>query len=295
MSTELSQEVATKLTEAKITAEPYKRSPVAGSGFILNRPRNNDLIKVWKTEMADIEVHPDESKRQAVINVSEGDRELKRKSKTTVWIGSSDRTAASLHNSMKSQGISHNPFFGMGRRNSKVAIDKDELFKLYKNRKADSRYLAVPFEHTFKARKQEFSMLTGIDETAHFICMLPKKVDSVEEAHELLRPSRVAKGTIRQGEFFFKPASKTVVKSIEKAIAGGRMPRMTKLEAGSTHYTPCGIKMGQGKRKLYALGCIADSRTGRHDNIILTEWHEVIRNTEVAAPRSMQRRAAYWD
>jgi hypothetical protein len=49
-----------------------------------------------------------------------------------------------------------------------------------------------------------------MDEGSYFISLLPKRVKTVQEAFEVLKPARIRKGNItdykRQGEWFFIPA-----------------------------------------------------------------------------------------
>lgn len=65
----------------------------------------------------------------------------------------------------------------------------------------------------------KLTFLVGKDEHAHFVCVLPKRVTTVPDAHAALKPKNVPEGSPRQGEWFFVPATDTQAKKIEKMIA----------------------------------------------------------------------------
>jgi hypothetical protein len=119
--------------------------------------------------------------------------------------------------------------------------------------------------------------LIGMDETANFVCRLPVSVASVDQAHEILRPTGVMPHTTRQGEWFFVP--------VEKPCPCGKMPgehtrgidphmRL----GGTTHKVETGlIHMGV----TFAKGKVLDDRKGRHAPVDLGDtWHQVFPNTE---------------
>jgi hypothetical protein len=301
MSIELSSKVAKELRSTGMKASGYKRSPVAGAGFIVNSPRNT--IRVWKAERAGLEIRRSKRHNQAVLNVSEDKRTLERNSSHTIWLPQK-ASPGKLRREAASRIVGYNPLFGAGRRTSSITSTSEELAAAIKQGAdeakrngwgANDRVRAtVKVKHKLTAPKQDFSLLVGIDEVAHFICMLPEKANTVKDAHEMLRPGRLPTSTVRQGEFFFKPATNADLRKINAAINKGLMPRNLQLERSSTHSTPCGLRVDG---KLYANACIIDSRTSRHAPLPLKGWHEVVRNREVTIPASnpMSGRTQYWD
>lgn len=314
MSIKLSEEVASKLSGAGMTGKNYRRNPVSGSGFIINSTTKGDHVRVWRTKDADIDIKTDKDHTQAVLAVDEKARILERKQEQSIYIGRHELREGNekeILKKIKERARRHNPLFGVGgRRSTTVTTPKADMDKLIAKAIKDQTFgKKVKMTHKLKSPAQAMSILTGIDETAHFICMLPKRAESVEHAHDILRPSRVAKGTKRQGEFFFRPASKTISNKIEKALPGKMenkrnswmvrrnvsaitLPSARFLERSSSHFAICALTYDE---KLYVTGQVMDLRSTRHDPLVLEGWHEVVRNTEIPAPRSFSGRQAYWD
>lgn len=135
--------------------------------------------------------------------------------------------------------------------------------------------------------------LVGMDETANFVCRLPQQVDSVEEAHEVLRPKGLLPHAKRQGEWFFTPVKE--YDKDEKCECGkplaeheGRlsMDNLRSRSGDTTHRVRQFTHMGV----TYAKGLVEDERNGRHAPVDLgNEWHRVDRNTE----RDIQQKPAH--
>lgn len=151
----------------------------------------------------------------------------------------------------------------------------------------------IMWTHAVTAQVPTFDnyFLIGYDEVKCFISQLPRPVTSVQDAHAALRPEGLVKGAVRQGEWFFNPCSKA-----EKQIINESRNRRTKtpLERNSTHSAEETVEING---VMYARGEIHDSRSLRHQKMILDDWHRVIRNLEVNVQENRQENArpARWD
>jgi hypothetical protein len=127
--------------------------------------------------------------------------------------------------------------------------------------------------------------LVGMDETSNFVCRLPVLVESVDRAHEILRPMGVMPHTIRQGEWFFVPAVKCAC-GAELGVGNHKGGQRTRL-GGTTHVAALAVNHMD---RMYAMGRIEDDRSGRHAPVDLGEkWHEAFHNTEKQLDREPQR------
>jgi len=124
-------------------------------------------------------------------------------------------------------------------------------------------------------------LLVGCDERQLFMCELPRPVSTVKQAHEVLRPAAVPKGTLRQGEWFFVAASDYETKQIEGALAGTitvvrRKTGINRLipRAGKPHIADELVALDG---LVFARGAV---RHPDHATITLRQWHRVFRNTE---------------
>lgn len=130
-------------------------------------------------------------------------------------------------------------------------------------------------------------LLVGRDERQLFMCELPKPCVTVKQAHEALRPATVPKKTIRQGEWFFVPATDHELGNIELALRGNHtvvrrneainrfIPR-----AGKPHMVEEILPFGA----IFARGAV---RHPDHKTIQLRSWHRVVKNLEVVQSRSI--------
>lgn len=274
-----SEKLAKKLATFRIDARPYYRAPLTPELFAINI--DNRQIRPWAGK-AQIEVVGDRKVRQAVLTVVESDRsvtrifDVNRPNETTV------------------------------RQTFPVVVPEGRLANWRiipgtRHNNWGSNWAKV--EATMVAPPTSTSLLVGFDEIRQFIAQLPRHVNSVEAAHDALRPNSVAKGTLRQGEWFFVPVNKKERAEIEALLASGRHPFKTPLEVGSTHSAPClfsplavnsGPRGGLGVR--YATGKVTDTRKGRHAPLLLDDWYRVVRNAEVEAPvSSLRRTPRMWD
>lgn len=126
--------------------------------------------------------------------------------------------------------------------------------------------------------------LVGMDETANFVCRLPEAVETVDEAHKVLRPQGLLPHAKRQGEWFFTP-----VKEYDKEV---RCPCGSSLDEHEHLLSEENLRSRVGttthrvsqfthRGVTYAKGVVTDERKGRHVPVDLgDEWHRVDRNME---------------
>jgi len=132
------------------------------------------------------------------------------------------------------------------------------------------------FSVTARVSTSDVHLLIGYDESHLFVSMLPGVVSSVPEAHDILTPEelRGRADLLRQGEFFFVPASEDDIRSIKTSTACGETYVQTTIFE-SDHAATC---FCQGGENHYAVGAIMNER---HDMLFLHSWHRVVRNCEI--------------
>jgi hypothetical protein len=130
-------------------------------------------------------------------------------------------------------------------------------------------------------------MLVGCDERQLFMCELPKACTSVKQAHEALRPKAVPKETIRQGEWFFVPATDRELDNIKLGLRGNHVVVRRNeainryiARAGKPHVVDEILPFGG----VFARGGV---RHPDHKTIQLRGWHRVVKNLEVVQARSI--------
>jgi hypothetical protein len=148
-----------------------------------------------------------------------------------------------------------------------------------------------------KTKDTEQHFLAGLDETKYFICALPTKPKSVVDAHNILKPEGISNKAVRQGEWFFDPATKKELKSINNKIARTGSDFRHNVHAGnnerlfsSSHFSRDLIKI---EDETFVCGIIHDSHLNglAHKPLILNGWHRLVRNNEVQITQNM----TYWD
>lgn len=315
MSRLKSQEVADVVETSGATASGYARSPVSGANFIANIHRQE--LKFWVGKDAEAEVLPDKSHTQAVLNVVEPEREMTNHRLGTIYLDPTSKTAKDwdmdklLKTATKDARRSNSIVSPVAGAKGSVEmltdasqLEKNVLEAFGVKKKSDvlsevyGRHVSFEVLDKMAVPESSMSLLVGIDEIAHFICALPKSANSVDDAHELLRPRNVKKGTPRQGEFFFKPVTDRILARLEKAFLEGRGLKWNEpLEMrGWVPSTHRGDLVLRSNGKSYVKGAIRDGREGRHEPLMLDTWHEVVRNREIEMPQQQtQSRTQYWD
>ena len=326
MSKIVSNEVCKKLRKCGAKFDPYVKSPVAGSDFIVSI-QNGKLIMVHATDVAKLHINVSKKHKQVLVVAKENARTLRINSTHTInnpsyfiknW---KDKPTRGIHNhsinrsqltipGAKTKVITNIP----GKE--VIAMCRSSIKEIKKKGNPSHRYVKelypkIPITYQVDAPQRTNTVLMGIDETAHFVCMPPKGVKTIEEAHEALRPAKIPKGSQRQGEFFFIPATEGQVEAIGRQFktaprtsipsryrgitylrkrSGGI--EFTPLETGSSHYATCVVRI---KKRTFACGAVMDTRQNRHKCVVLDGWNEVIRNKELSVPKSMEVVSRYWD
>ncbi len=151
--------------------------------------------------------------------------------------------------------------------------------------------------------------LVGMDESHLFIAQLTRPATSVKQAHEGLRPRGVPAGKaakrlkiVRQGEWFFQPASKEERLAIEPLVKTGAVARNVGIGRGRgrmrgrAHVVSESVLLvvSEERTPIVRRGRTVGIQTARetiefvrgrvrhpdHQTIELYEWHKVFLNTE---------------
>lgn len=307
MSKANSEKLADRLNKADLKCLPYAKSPVPGAQFILNLNASNQL-RVWSTDIPEVIIRTDKRKKQAVITAIEPKRTLHRSS--SGYFNMPRRMDKSSHLSeieieelkvcLQKQDPFNLPGVNYKVTNRTISDESKKKVNEFLNRNLfdPKRDYAkncgdyFNYEATAIVSKSVVNFLVGFDENSKFICALKKQPKSVVDAHEMLRPKDVPKGSIRQGEFFFVPATKKEVKKIVKSRVFESRP----LELNSSHIASTTVMTGKNSHKVkYAIGVVNDERGAkRHKPLILSSWHRVVRNNEIRVS-PLPSANTYWD
>lgn len=290
-----------QLQEAGIKVRPYKRPPVDKGIFAISitEDTTNRGTILLNQGRAKIKVATDKSREQAVLTVDEPRRIIKRHIKIN----------AGRHFNAPSLSACRHAFVHafpvIMPRGTKWDISNFKFTKFKNAAEQLGGTIYAPYweaeadvtARVGKATAMHF--LVGMDETHNFISPLPRRANSVKEAHEMLRPKEIKAKTLRQGEWFFKPCGEITKKRIEKAISEDpRILGNRVLELHSAHSARSAVQLN---KKTYARGYIIDRRPGRHKPLFLPDWHEVVRNKEANDRFSAHqkevalRRRSSWD
>lgn len=130
-------------------------------------------------------------------------------------------------------------------------------------------------------REPRRHLLVGRDERQLFMCELPKPCTTVKEAHDALRPRHLRTKTLRQGEWFFVPASAWDCANVERALRGH--VTVVRRNMAINHFIPRAGKPHvvdelAPLNALYARGAL---RHPDHKTIWLSDWHRIVKNLEV--------------
>lgn len=276
---ERAEELAKELRSAGMKGIPYKRAPIATEIASLSIEGGGTGVRVWPG-MAEVTVISDRKRKQAVLRLKEGAREITRTYPVRgKWYDGKEVP----DKEMRADARSTFPVFV-----PKMTFKEVKLGEFIKKNSYD-RNVTV----TVIAPATSQTFLIGIDESSHFISPLKHHVSSVEAAHELLRPSGVPKDALRQGEWFFVPVTPRELAAINKRLENARYDgwnpnasgyAVQPLEEGSSHQAPV-CRIGT---KRYACGAVTDMRLRRHSPLVLNGWHRIVRNTELTNPVQQQ-------
>jgi len=312
---EQGEALARDLSTAGMNAATYAKPPVAKDLMVMGTGNAAEVVRLWPG-LAELEASVDSSHRQAVLNSHEEARKVVEYHATrSPWTNNVAprlvvpgakisrkvvlRESDWLPKALKSEG--YEDFRG----NRVKRMSPERVAKLFDIRVPGGTILAENANNTIVRITQtttdtDTSFLVGMDETAHFICQLPTQVSTVDEAHDVLKPSEVKRTKQdwkRQGEWFFVPVinqrlltqlNARIADAVFRPLEGGQQSGAG-WWGGSSHQ---GLVLNyQGKQ--YALGTIMDRRKGHHAPLVLANWHRVIRNREVALPEIERPRR--WD
>ncbi len=281
------------LSQFDIRTAAYKKPPVHRDVFALTiLPRHKEGVVTINQGLAKTEIFGDKSKRQAAVTVQEKGRIVTR----TVNGRFSNRTEEPTTDLIFSDAKGRFPvIMPTGSRWTIKDIKKRSNINGY-NGNRDWNYSAKVTARVAKTTTNHY--LIGMDETHHFVAPLPSKAESVKEAHELLRPKRIAKTSLRQGEWFFTPCTEKTCELLETKVHLLR----TRVLGKTTHSALSCIPLKKdGKTTIYARGYIVDEREGHHRALHLDSWHKVVRNKEATIKvspeqrKTMARRRQTWD
>ena len=283
------EEVKKAFKNAKIPVDFYSKGPMGKDNFAINI--YNRKVKLFLGN-SKLEIIHDKKHRQLIINVDEDSRLVsanRRYSKDALNLTLNSKKATIIKRLKEIDGKVYRKRFGnhIPGSSKPISIKISDVKNEYSNFTVSS---------TFKVRGSKFSFLVGYDEktsTSPFISRLKKRVKSVVEAHKQLRPTGLKKNSLRQGEWFFEPVNKKrnselYAKLTERSHYTGRRDSFI----GSTHRA--GIVMKHtGER--YVIGKITDTRRGRHEPLVLENWHRLVRNNEADADDRKGARSNMWD
>ena len=284
------EEVISTLEKAGLNISPYRRGPSGSHAFSIAKNQSGDGLKVWVPKDADIDVYPDKRKRQAVVSVFEGARQIKNSVRDYIskkqfwdlvggnkcwaqWEDLSDEAKEFFEDKMR--GVPTNTHVP----NSRFVPNEVELIDdgLY----GSTKFIVRGVSH---ARRSRHNFLIGGDEDKHFVSVLRKRVYSVDEAHAELRPKGISKNAVRQGEWFFDPVTKKKERELKK-LAKTKLFKYGALEGeGSWPYynrsSHRAMRLRDGK-DTYVYGPVVDVRKGYHAPLLLDGFYRVVRNREV--------------
>jgi hypothetical protein len=278
-----------RLRQAGIRAAEYKRGPFGRDVFALSiQPRHSEGTVTVNQGTAGITVRGDKARRQAVVSVIEKDRVVVRNTaahfsdRLTASVELGDRPSiGEIHRSLRENFTAIMPVgtsWSYGRcsysSTEQVSYGQQTTYALHVKCKVTARVNNQTTNH----------FLIGMDETRNFIAALPDKPRSVKHAHKMLRPARLRKDSLRQGEWFFEPIRNAKLKTQLSRFAIILKP--TRLE-NTTHHAKTAIKYNG---VLYAIGFITDDRRGHHAPTLLKDWHKVVRNKEATIKVSPAQR-----
>ena len=296
-------ELIPALHEVGIKAKEYSNPKSIGNDaeFFISTSAGGRGILLKKGIDIGLKIATNDKHRQAVLNVTEKPRTVVRTYNFTCAAFNNVKsgiTKASYAAGVAATARNSNPLVIPG---ATLTYTKPVLAAKQPKDKTLARYEVTVSAEVKETRTNTFLM--GMDETSHFISILPKQVQSVEEAHDLLKPAELkdAKDVKRQGEFFFTPVEQSEVEDYIKDNKNHVIRKGVTLEDRSNHHAGEAVvnlgKWGTVTKVIYVRGLIYDKRGYRHAPIHLDEvWHKVTRNKEVDLKlQPSQRRRVRFD
>lgn len=326
------QNMIEELKKVGIRAAAYKRPPIGRGVFAMTiLPTHREGVVTVNQGKAVVQVHGNKKLRQAAVSVCEPPRIVTRK--VTVSRRYKDRpTLRMATNTLKTNFPVIMPSRVHWSVTNLTFTMKDltpREVEINNQRKMQPLYGGIPGGITAitpiwiitgivtaRVGKETVNhFLIGIDETRNFIAPLPRKATSVMMARRMLKPAKeMRRKAVRQGEWFFIPATREMASKLEK-IATEQSSKVKSMQLGKTTHTAKsaivikgpkprkrkGKKQGNRPLTIYARGYITDARRGHHRSLFLPKWSQVVRNKEAEIKVSPQqqktarRRRATWD
>lgn len=281
-----------QLVDAGIDARAYRRGPAGVRSFVASIDPHPRAGRLWIWEgRSKIDAATNKRHRQAVLNVAEEGRELIQTVSTHAYLrGPTGRPYGFLSDESILKAAVH-------QMELRWSLPKGTHFEGRLKFKPKSLSTGSMAQVTVRAvaPASNTALLVGMDETHHFVAQLPQfGVPSVARAHFLLKPNAArVPGTKRQGEWFFVPVEDEML--LTTLMSRLKQVEYEPLERKSSHHAT----VLHHRARKYAIGLVMDNRTGRHAPLMLTGFHEVVRNREIAvAPtpaRAAEPQRRYWD
>lgn len=306
------QKLRDDLKNAGIKSSVYSKNPSPGSGFSISDSGGKEIKLFYKEDWSKINsVHVSKKHKQAVINVTDGKRDIKNKVNVTITLvdgafsymlknkyfykkdpsQSKDLFLGRIKSQLRNQhlfSVSNFNYSKLKILNEKSLLEKiyESYLKFTKEKKFVFSHSDLPQYRTFvvdfeyKDSGSHNSILCGIDESAYFVCLLPRHCKSVEEAHAALRPKNISKNAIRQGEWFLDPVSDDMNKKISNSVNNIRKED----RFNGSHVAKVSIRFGSF---YYVNISFRETRKNRHKTIYMNKWHKIVKNREKDMPLSM--------
>lgn len=272
-------DVIEKLNKAGVSAKQYSRPPAGKEIFMLGLNAKRDQLLMWPGS-AQVRVKTNKRYRQAVLRVEEEERYITRNlSPKSSSYNSLVFDLKLTDTDVAKVGIPHDA--------AMLFPNLPEKTEFYVEYTSDDRIALVA--HVPGSRTH---FLVGKDEKTMFVSMLPTGVNSVAEAHEVLRPDSVPEGSPRQGEWFFVPVEDWLADAIDEAIELRRQSRpLIEARYEQSGHLPYSDHHAEN-RFSSDLGCFVYGRIThpRHKTLTLKKWHRAVHNREIQS--SQARR---WD
>lgn len=330
-------DLVTALHDVGAPARAYKRAPVPKEVFLVGMdPKGRGEILI-QSGTATLEIHPDKKARQVAVNVTEPPRTFSR----TISMNASalmrpgqDASEIDLkvvEREMLRRATTLFPVQFATNANPKFKVSnikyRPRVMGGYRDNGKRRRTYRGPQVERWTAtmtatlgRTTNTSLLMGLDEHSAFVCILPRKVSSVADAHAALRPKGVPEGSPRQGEFFFVPIkNKALIKTLDREAKATETRTRDSLDWNAAGWYGRGSRVPKGRRQplerdssheglvtmvhggvTYVKDVVFDRRPMHHAPLELGDtWHRVVRNTEVIERprtnevRQVRRRFSY--
>lgn len=259
--------IITAFKNAKVPLKLYKRNPVPGTNFIVNSPRHRKEIYLYFNDSVKIKTAICKKNRQVLLSVLELERKLSRN--------------VTVHNHELNYQLET-----IWNRYTDIDLPLETEYSIDRKTPGKPNSNQVNLVLTATVPSSTMYFLVGFDEDHCFISRLPKEVNTVKQAHEILIPEEIRdRHYIRQGEFFFVPQH-SICKEVEELdamtnAAIGVDNILGEHDNSTPHYADLliTVEYPDGSTDELVMGNI---ETKRHKTISLNSLHKVYRNTEIS-------------